>query len=150
METIQTRIADATARLSLVTSSHRYPDRQIRGACTPTSTKPGDGDPGCLLLCDGSILCKPPPSPALPSLRVSCLLCLLPLLPLFPFNPFHPSSHIPIFTHHRTVLSSLVLPTPTSSSVTTSSSFSSDRLCLPAAATAASFTLGGLVHRCTG
>lgn len=30
METIQTRIADATARLSLVTSSRRYPDRQIR------------------------------------------------------------------------------------------------------------------------
>lgn len=64
METIQTRIADATARLSLVTSSRRYPDRQIRGAYTPTSTKPGEGDPGCLLLCDGSILCKPPPSPA--------------------------------------------------------------------------------------
>lgn len=30
METIQTRIVDATARLSLVTSSRRYPDRQIR------------------------------------------------------------------------------------------------------------------------
>lgn len=71
METIQPRIADATARLSLVTSSRRYPDRQIRGAYTPTSTKPGDGDPGCLLLCDGSILCKPPPSPALPSPRAS-------------------------------------------------------------------------------
>lgn len=114
METIQTRIADATARLSLVTSSRRYLDRQIRGAYTPTSTKPSEGDPGCLLLCDGSILCKPPPSTALPSPRVSCLLCLLPLPPLFPFNPFHLSSHIPIFTHHRTVLSSLVLPTPTS------------------------------------
>lgn len=95
METIQTRIADATARLSLVTSSRRYPDRQIRGAYTPTSTKPGEGDPGCLLLCDGSILCKPPPSPALPSPRVSCLLCLLPLPPLFqPLPSFLSHTHL--------------------------------------------------------
>lgn len=44
-----------------------------------------------------------------------------------------------------------VLPTPTSSAVvSTSSSFSSDRLYLPAALYRRRRRLGGLVHRCTG
>lgn len=152
-----------TARLSLAQRLllRRYLDRQIRGerapAYTPTSTKPGDGDPGCLLLRDGSILCEPPPSPAPPSRRLTPASRASSVFSaptaLFPFNPFHPSSHIPIFTHHRTV--SLIpftsyplrrppfplpLPSPPAVSLPSRRRYT----------TAASFTLGGLVHRCTG
>lgn len=138
------------AGLDLATSSRSYPNRQIRAERVHLHQQnPATATLAAFSSAMGrySASRHPPPCYPHPASRASsvfrpyrCFRSTPSILPLtYPSSP----TIVP-FSHPFCLLP------PTSSSVSTSSSFSSDHFYLPAAATtAASFTLGGLVHRCT-